>query len=136
MNTYISKNDKETQQIAREFSKKLTPGDVVLLYGDLGFGKTTFTKGIAEGLGIQARIISPTFTIVRNHGVLQHVDLYRIESSQQLIELGFEEIIADQNTITVVEWPERVQVLPKKRWDVRFELGEQSNERRISTNEQ
>ncbi len=121
--TYNSRSEKETQKIAKDFAGRLVPGDVVCLYGDLGFGKTTFTKGIAAGLGIQDRIISPTFTIIRKHGVLQHVDLYRIESREQLTALGFEEILEDQDAITVVEWPEQAyDLLPKKRWDIRLEL--------------
>lgn len=134
---YLTKTDSETMAIAREFAQALKIGDVVCLYGDLGFGKTTFTKGIAEGLGISTRIISPTFTIVRDHGGLKHIDLYRIESERQLSELGLKEILGDVNSVKIIEWAEKAHdLLPKKRWEVKFELGAQENERKITIYEQ
>lgn len=144
--TYISSSDKKTREIARKFADNLKVGDVVCLYGDLGFGKTTFTKGIAEGLGISTRIISPTFTIIREHAVknhesrimkLVHVDLYRVENEKQIAELGIEEILADQSSIKILEWAKKAHdLLPKKRWEVRFELAEKENERVINIYEQ
>lgn len=142
----ITKSDKETVKLGNEFAKKLKPGDVIFLFGDLGFGKTTFTKGIAEGLGIKERIISPTFTIIREHKVkiqnskgkneikkstptksgsvimkMFHVDLYRVENEKQLKEIGISEIINNRSSIVIVEWPEK---LPEKKpnWSIYFEM--------------
>src|SRR5260221_281878 len=86
----ITKNVKETQEFAKEFATGLKGGDVLLLYGNLGAGKTTFVQGLAKGLGIEKRLISPTFTIVRNYELgirnnakdFYHVDLYRHETDE------------------------------------------------------
>lgn len=118
----ISKNDHETQQVGEEFAKQLKPGDVVLLFGDLGAGKTTFTKGLARGLGIQKRIISPTFILQRTHsftdkkGYLAHVDLYRLDENA-IKNMGIEDVINEDN-IVVIEWAEKLTTLPKQRWEV------------------
>lgn len=130
-----SKSDKETQVIGQAFAKKLKSGDIVLLYGDLGFGKTTFTKGVAKGFGITSRIISPTFVVVRSHNIIKklevrsqelevmyHIDLYRIESKKQLVEIGLEEILQDKNSIKLIEWAEKLDRLPKPRWDVKLQM--------------
>lgn len=135
-NTYVSSSDKQTQEIGFQFAQRLRPGDCMFLYGDLGFGKTTFVKGVAKGLGIKSRIISPTFVVVRSHKVksqkskgkivgqnskvLYHIDLYRIENRKQLEEIGLEEILQDKNSIKLVEWPERMDVGERKRFEVRF----------------
>lgn len=143
---HITKNSEETQDLGYEFAKTLKGGDVVCLYGDLGFGKTTFTQGLASGLGIQKRITSPTFTIIRQYNYssseqsesrssndvssrqartiksLYHIDLYRIESEKDVEGLGLKEILEDKDSVVVIEWPEKLGVLlPKQRIDVRFE---------------
>jgi len=91
--------------------ERLRAGDVVLLTGELGAGKTTFVRGVAQGTGSQAQVASPTFQLVRVYpGRLQlaHIDLYRIESSAELRDLGLEELAA-QGAV-VVEWGERLDV--------------------------
>lgn len=128
--TFITKNFQETQELARKFAKELRSGDVVALYGDLGGGKTTFVQGLAKGLGIEKRIISPTFIIVRSYklraGSFYHIDLYRIEREKDMEGLGIEEITNDPKSIVTIEWAEKLgNRLPKKRWDIKFEdLGE------------
>jgi tRNA threonylcarbamoyladenosine biosynthesis protein TsaE len=134
MKKYLSKADLETQRIGEQFALKLKLGDVVLLYGDLGFGKTTFAKGIAKGLGIKSRIISPTFTIVRTYGKTHHIDLYRIEKPEHLRKIGLQEILEDQSFIKLIEWPEKLDY-KKKAWKIKFELGEKPQERKITINE-
>lgn len=119
---FISTSDEETQKLGEEFAQELAPGDVVLLYGELGFGKTTFVKGVARGLGITDRIISPTFTIIRIHSNLHHIDLYRIENQKQIIEVGLKEILQDKTSIKLIEWPKKLEEVPKKRWEIRFTL--------------
>lgn len=91
--------------------EQLRPGDVVLLLGELGAGKTTFVRGVAEGTGSHADVASPTFQLVRIYPgrvQLAHVDLYRVESSSELRDLGLDEL-AEQGAV-VVEWGDRLQV--------------------------
>lgn len=137
-NTFITNNYLETQEIGREFvlrSKILhrrTKGPVVIcLYGNLGAGKTTLVQGVAKGLGIKKRIISPTFIIVRTYKIkdkglkiknFYHIDLYRIDTSQHIESLGLNEILSDRESIVVVEWAEKLgNLLPKKRIDIHIE---------------
>jgi tRNA threonylcarbamoyladenosine biosynthesis protein TsaE len=101
---FITKSAEETEKFAKNLSEKLEPGDVITLEGDLGAGKTTFTKGLAKGLGIDKVIKSPTFTIIKEYKgslPLYHMDVYRLEDSCE--DLGFEEYF-EGNGITVVEW--------------------------------
>jgi tRNA threonylcarbamoyladenosine biosynthesis protein TsaE len=134
--TFITNSFEETQKLGRDFSKILKKGDIVCLCGDLGSGKTTFTQGLAAGLGIKNRIISPTFVIVRSCelGVMNfyHIDLYRIESEEDIESLGVEEIINSKQGIAVIEWAEKLgNYLPKKRIDIKFSY-EKDDSRRIS----
>ena len=132
--TFITKSSKETKQLGKNFAKTLKSGDVICLYGNLGGGKTTFTQGLSEGLGIKEKIISPTFIIIRSYpdNNFYHVDLYRVDSEQNLINLGLEEILNDSSSIVVVEWAEKLKsFMPKKRIDVRFSL-EGENSRKIT----
>ncbi|MDR2090474.1 MAG: tRNA (adenosine(37)-N6)-threonylcarbamoyltransferase complex ATPase subunit type 1 TsaE [Clostridiales bacterium] len=104
----ISNSVFETLVIAKTFTKTLCPGDIVLLNGDLGAGKTHFAKGIAEGLEIRDNITSPTFTIMNAYygGKIPffHLDMYRIDNEDDVFELGLEEFIFDGGGITAIEW--------------------------------
>lgn len=123
----ITKTSDETQQFGKDFAQKIKAGDVIALHGDLGSGKTTFTQGLAKGLGIRKRIISPTFVIVRTYKLADsknfyHIDLYRIEHEKDLESLGIEEILANKDNIVAIEWPEKLgSYLSKKRFDITFE---------------
>ncbi len=131
MKSKISNSYQQTQQIGEEFGRHLAPGTLIALYGDLGAGKTTFVQGLAKGLGINKRIISPTFVLIREHGIMNHelkinkfyhVDLYRIESEKDIEGLGLEEILSDKNAIVAIEWADKLGAkLPKERVDIYFE---------------
>ena len=109
---YISKSYEETQKIASEFAKQLKPGDVITLDGDLGAGKTAFTGGLAKGLGITGYVTSPTFTIVNEYQngtmPLFHFDVYRIESMDDLYDIGWEDYVS-QAGVCVVEWADIIR---------------------------
>ena len=107
----ISNSAAETEHAGEVLGERLRPGDVVLLTGQLGAGKTTFVRGVAHGTGSGAYVASPTFQLVRIYpGRLQlaHVDLYRVENSAELRDLGLEELATDG--AVVVEWGERLEV--------------------------
>ncbi len=118
----ISRNAQETKDFGKKLAEKMKSGDVLLLYGDLGAGKTTFVQGFAQGLGITDRILSPTFVLQRIHKVtrpdiknLNHIDLYRIENPTEIKNLGLEEIFEDGESITLIEWADRLKNFsPKK----------------------
>lgn len=104
------------RELGREIGRELHPGDVVLLHGDLGAGKTTLTQGIAEALDVSGVTQSPTFTLVTEHPAtlatgedvtLYHLDLYRLDDPEELGDIGWDEMIAPAKGVTVVEWPER-----------------------------
>lgn len=104
------------RQLGRTIAKGLRRGDVLLLHGDLGSGKTTLTQGIAAGLSIHEAIQSPTFALVAEHdGMtsdgatirLYHLDLYRLDEPDELEGIGFERFAEPEDGITVIEWPER-----------------------------
>lgn len=134
---FVTKNSKGTQDLARKLAEKLRGDEFIALFGDLGSGKTTFIQGLAKGLGIKQRIISPTFIIIRKYQIsnisnFYHVDLYRIENLIELKNLEFEEIINSKEGIVAVEWAEKIKhLLPKKRIEIYFE-NISENERKIT----
>lgn len=116
-----TKTEQETIKLGKRLSLLLKPGNVITLEGDLGAGKTTFTKGIAEGLGITDVISSPTFTIIKEYKgelALYHMDAYRLEYSEE--DLGFDEYF-DGEGVSVVEWATFIEdFLPEERLDVKI----------------
>ena len=108
-------NAGETRAVGEAFAGLLRPRDAVILTGELGAGKTTLVQGIAHGLGVTDRVVSPTFTLVREyHGRLEvaHVDVYRLERIQDVVDLGLEEL-GDGEAVLLVEWGDVVEeVLP------------------------
>lgn len=136
----VTNSTDETQQLGFDFAKQLQGGEVLALYGELGSGKTTFTQGLAKGLGITGRIISPTFIIMRtyeikntsHHAALRnffHVDLYRIENKHDIEGLGLMELLGKKENIVVIEWPEKLgTLLPKNAIQLHFSY--ENDERR------
>ncbi|MDP3998291.1 MAG: tRNA (adenosine(37)-N6)-threonylcarbamoyltransferase complex ATPase subunit type 1 TsaE [bacterium] len=123
---FITQNARQTQELAKRLAGDLKGEEVLALYGQLGSGKTTFVQGLAHGLGIKKRILSPTFTLIRQYAIghkhaLHHIDLYRLEKAEEAEGLGLEEIIADKNAIVVIEWADKIKkILPTKRWEINF----------------
>ncbi len=115
MATFISKSREETLAFAKEYAKTLRPGDVVLLNGEMGAGKTLFTKGVAQGLGIEEEVTSPTYAYMNDYdGMLFHYDCYRIESVEQAERLGLADYF-DMGGICIIEWSQNIApLLPKK----------------------
>lgn len=110
MRSYISHSEAETEAIGREFAAKLPDGSVVAMYGDLGAGKTAFVRGMAKGMGLDCRVSSPTFTIVNEYlgeRELIHFDMYRLGSSDELFDIGWEDYLA-RGAVCAVEWSENV----------------------------
>ncbi|GAC1690150.1 MAG: hypothetical protein PVS2B1_12280 [Candidatus Dormibacteraceae bacterium] len=105
----VTESPAETEAFGEALGKRLRPGDLVLLTGELGAGKTTFVRGVARGIGSAAPVASPTFQLVRMYAgrvQLAHIDLYRIETASELADLGLDELL-DQGA-AVVEWGERL----------------------------
>ncbi len=111
----------ETIALGEKLGRLSRPGDVVALYGDLGAGKTVLTKGIARGMGLDADVHSPTFTLIHEHPgpiPLYHIDLYRIEDEAEVESIGVEEYLG-ANGIAVIEWAEKMRsTLPVERLSV------------------
>ena len=127
MNTtvYETNSPEETRALGKKIGALAGPGDVYTLVGDLGVGKTAFTQGIAEGLGITEPVSSPTFTIVQiyEEGRLPfyHFDVYRIGDLEEMEEIGYEDYFYGQG-LCMIEWANLIEeILPEKRYDVTIE---------------
>lgn len=130
------RSEEETYQIGYELGRSLKPGSVVALTGDLGAGKTTLTKAIAKGLGVETVLTSPTFLIVQEYREgripLFHFDLYRIGSEEDLDELGYYDYFYGDG-VSVVEWADRAtSLLPPDSIRIHIEYGEDEHERILS----
>jgi tRNA threonylcarbamoyladenosine biosynthesis protein TsaE len=126
MATYISHSPAETEALGEQFGRAAQPGWVVALSGELGAGKTQFVKGVARGLGISVRVHSPTFTLVAEYGggrlMLYHLDLYRLETREQILSAGVEEFLQPDG-VAVIEWAERMSDSSFTGWKrVRIEI--------------
>ena len=132
---YISNSAAETEAIGAEFAKTLTGGAVIAMYGDLGAGKTAFVRGMARGMGLDCRVSSPTFTIVNEYlgdRELIHFDMYRLQSADELFDIGWEDYLA-RNGVCAVEWSENVDdALDEDAIRVDIRRGDNDNQRNIS----
>ncbi len=137
MDKFTTKSFEETQKIGIEFAKHVLSMDVqktalvLALSGDLGAGKTKFLQGFAQGLGIEEIVNSPTFVIMKRFGNFYHIDCYRLEKPEEIVELGFQEIISNPENIVAIEWPEKIAgILPKNAVKINFKHLEE-NKREI-----
>ena len=128
----ITKSTEETKRLAIELAGKVHKGSVLALYGNLGSGKTTFTRYFVEALGLNNRVQSPTFVVARKYGYVNHVDLYRLTDENEAKDIGIEEILTDSDSITLIEWPEIIEnILPEKTIKIYFEYIDE-NTRKIA----
>ena len=133
---WITNCEKETEQLGERLGAALKPGSVIAYTGDLGAGKTAFTRGLAKGLQVPERVTSPTFNIVNEYEggrlPLFHFDMYRLGGADELFDIGWEDYLT-RNGVCAVEWSENVEEALEEgtiRIDIR--RGENDNQRRIS----
>jgi tRNA threonylcarbamoyladenosine biosynthesis protein TsaE len=126
----VTESAEETRAAGRAFADRLRAGDVVLLSGDLGAGKTTFVQGLAAGLGVTGSVQSPTFTLIAEYPAsiagravtLVHADLYRLAPGAGVDSTGLDESLGRDDVVTVIEWPDRLGGLSGLPiWDVSFD---------------
>ena len=132
---FIAHSLEETEEIAMRLANLLQPGDLLTLEGELGSGKTTFTKGLAKGLGITRNVNSPTFTIVKQYKgriPLYHMDVYRLEDSDE--DIGFSEYFHGDG-VSVVEWAKFIKdYLPEERLEIGIEYTDDDQARKLKFN--
>lgn len=134
---YIANSPEETKKIAEDLAKTLKGGEIFVLSGDLGAGKTTFIQGIATGLGIKENITSPTFVLMkiykgRDNLNLVHLDCYRASSPEAILDLGLKELTQDSRNILAVEWGEKIsEILPPDSIEIKFEFKEEGKRKII-----
>lgn len=135
--TIRSESEEETILIGEQFGSKLKKGDVVILEGELGAGKTEFVKGICRFFNVEDLVTSPTFTIINQYAgetpegdsiTIYHADLYRIERQEDLLQVGFDDMVFTHNAIKLIEWPERAfGLLPDSYWSVKMSSNDESD---------
>tara|TARA_B100000073_G_scaffold6710_1_gene5809 strand:- start:92 stop:529 length:438 start_codon:yes stop_codon:yes gene_type:complete len=122
---YLSNSAIDTKQLAVSIAKKVTGGTVIALNGDLGTGKTTFTQGFADSLGVTETVISPTFKLVSEYEGdklwLFHIDAYRMNGSQDFLNIGGEKYLVPLNGVTIIEWADIISpLLPNNTININF----------------
>jgi tRNA threonylcarbamoyladenosine biosynthesis protein TsaE len=141
MKKIITKSEKETFELGKNFSEKLKGGEVIGLIGELGAGKTVFTKGLGKGLKIKEVISSPTFVLMKiyktknkNIKSLIHIDAYRLQSEKDLEIIGIDEYLNKKDNVIIIEWPEKIKKsLPKKTRYINFSyLEDDASKRAVS----
>ncbi|MEJ5286051.1 MAG: tRNA threonylcarbamoyladenosine biosynthesis protein TsaE [Candidatus Kapaibacterium sp.] len=142
---FHSHSEEETISIAHNFCNDLSIGDIVALIGELGSGKTLFIRGVCSYFKVDELVTSPTFTIMNqytgyykdNEFNIIHIDLYRIKNLQELIDLGFIEILSTPNSIIFIEWAEKAEsLIPKPHYRIEFQNVEGDENQRIIIIEQ
>ncbi len=123
MDTFVAKNEQDTIDFAEKFAKKLKVGDIIVLSGELGSGKTKFVQGVLKHFGLENEISSPTFTIVNEYNAgeinIYHFDVYRLEDSDEFYAMGGDELFS--TGICLIEWGEMIEdILPKPYTKITF----------------
>ena len=136
---YHTHSPEQTEQLGADFAKTLSPGDIVAFSGDLGAGKTAFSRGVLRGLSYEGRVTSPTFAIANEYqtpgGPVVHLDLYRLTDPDSLYEIGFDEYL-DGSRIVLIEWSENAgDSLPDFYKTVHISYGNDNNERTVTIGE-
>ena len=139
MKELLVKNEKEMLDFGKKIAAELKSGDVLCLYGDLGAGKTTMTKGVAQYFGIKKRITSPTFTLFNVYPVqiegkrikFVHIDAYRLKDEEELLEVGIDDYLGQPDSVCVIEWAEKVPDLLKKKKCVEVHIEHTETGRKI-----
>lgn len=133
MDDFLSHSVEETEDFAEQFSKKLTGNEIIAMYGGLGAGKTSFTRGLARGLGVDDGVSSPTFAIVNEYSgnyPIYHFDMYRIEDWNDLESIGFFDYI--NNGVIIIEWSENIEgALPSEIIKIYIDKNDNEGERII-----
>lgn len=134
---FTSKSTEQTFEKASETAAKVKNGGIVCLYGNLGSGKTTFSKGIAHALGIdQFSIKSPTYTYIRQYENFYHIDLYRLEEIDELLWQELNEILENPKNIVLIEWAEKLKdKLPNDRIDIELKYLDENSRQIIDNSE-
>lgn len=132
----ITHTEQETIELGTKLARELRGGEVICLYGDLGAGKTTLVKGIAQGLGIKKIITSPTFILMNIYKIkdvrfkikeLVHIDCYRVHRPEDIENIGALEYFGRKDSVVVIEWPEKIkEILPKKKLKIRITFQERN----------
>jgi len=137
--SFLSKSPEETIEFAKNFALKLKGGEILALTGDLGSGKTTFIKGLAEGLKVSDTINSPTFVMLKSYSAkikkkpidFIHVDAYRVETIEDIKSVGIEDYLGRDDVILAIEWAEKIkEILPKNTIKIQFKTVDE-NTRKI-----
>lgn len=132
---YLTRSAEETERLGERLGRTLAGGEVLAYEGELGMGKTAFTRGLARGLGFTGRVTSPTFTIVNEYEgrlPLFHFDMYRLGDEEELFDIGWEDYLS-RGGVIAVEWSERVRpALPAETRFIRFARGEEADSRIIT----
>ena len=139
--THEVQTEAEMLKLGEELAATLHSGDIVLLSGELGAGKTTLTKGIAQGLRILEDITSPTFTLMNTYPVsaesdvktLVHIDTYRLKNQEELLEIGVEDYLGKPTTLCIIEWPEKIEGLLKNKKTIAITIEHTKNHTRTLT---
>lgn len=134
MKRIITRSEEETFNFASNFAKNLEGGEIICLTGNLGAGKTTFTKGIAHGLNLKKNVTSPTFVFMKVYDIkkdkikkLVHIDAYRVQSGNDIEAIGAPEYFTRPDTVTVIEWAENITgILPDKRQTIELKSLDQN----------
>ncbi len=134
--TSISNCPEDTIQFAEDLSKTIPFGSTIFMVGDLGSGKTTFTKGFAAGLGFSNKVQSPTYPILNeysnSHNFIYHFDLYRLKSVSEFLEIGGIEYLSSKNGICIIEWPELINSFDiENKFKILFKMNNNMSSRTI-----